>query len=240
METAKGAKVLVVEDDQLLCDNIALILRMEGYHVTVAENGREGLAAIAAMTPDLVLCDILMPDIDGFELHRQVKEILAMSSVPFIFISALNEHHHQRRGMEAGADDYLCKPFTTEELIASVRSRLRRFAALAAAKEAEALGEAELKALRLVSQRELEILLLVASGITSREIAERLFISPKTVEVHRSRLMRKLGASNAATLSRWAELAELASRQGLLGKPKGSAAALNKQGLGHGINCAGH
>jgi DNA-binding NarL/FixJ family response regulator len=217
MKKEHGATILVVEDDPLLSDNIALILRMEGYQVWVAADGRQGLELLRQKTPDLILCDILMPEIDGYDFHKQVKEIDGLAGIPFIFISALNDHHHLRRGMQAGADDYLCKPFTAEELVVSVAIRLRRFAAMAAATVAAPLGDQELRALRSVSRRELQILFMVAAGATSREISQQLYISPKTVEVHRSKLMKKLGATNAASLANWAKLAEHAVRKKLIG-----------------------
>ena len=212
-------KILVIEDDVELSGNIALILKMEGYLVEVASNGREGLALLERNRPDLILCDILMPELDGYALHRQVKAMPGLAGIPFIFISALNEPSQLRKGMQSGADDYLCKPFTAEELVASVAVRLRRFAAFTAAKEKQAISEVQLQALRRVSRREMEILSRVAFGETTRDIGERFHISPKTVEVHRSRLMKKLGAANAVQLVGWAKLAEQALRNQLIGPP---------------------
>ena len=101
----------------------------------------------------------------------------------------------------------------------SIKVRLRRFAAFNAVKEQQAVSETQLQALRCVSRREMEILGRVAFGETTREIAERLHISPKTVEIHRSRLMKKLGTANAVQLVGWAKLAEQALRLKLIGPP---------------------
>lgn len=212
-------KILVIEDDAQLSGNIALILKMEGYRVEVAANGREGLALLERNRPDLILCDILMPELDGYALHHMVKAMPGLAGIPFIFISALNNHSQLRKGMQSGADDYLCKPFTAEELVTSIKVRLRRFAAFNAVKEQQAVSEAQLQALRCVSRREMEILARVAFGETTRQIAERLHISPKTVEIHRSRLMKKLGTANAVQLVGWAKLAEQALRLKLIGPP---------------------
>ncbi len=221
-DIVKIATILIVEDDQDLSGNIALILRMEGFHVIVAANGKQGLEVIQKLRPDLILCDILMPEVDGFAFHQKVKEDEQFSGVPFIFISALNDHQHMRRGMQAGADDYLCKPFSAEELVAAVTTRLQRFALLFRANEKIVLTREQIESLKNVSQRELQILAMVAEGATTKDIAIRLCISPKTVEVHRSRLMKKLNASNAVMLVHWAQLADFAIRNKLIHMPYGT------------------
>lgn len=216
MEHSTPLTILIVEDDPALSGNVALILRMEGFRVISAVNGAEGLAAIQSWRPDLILCDILMPEVDGFAFHRAVSANEDLAGIPFIFMSALNDLDHLRKGMQAGADDYLCKPFSAEQLVATVTARLQRFAKLAATAEKQAIGPAQLRALRSVSQRELQILLMIAKGMTSRQVADLLGISLKTVEVHRSRLMKKLDATNLAILVHWAVLADQALQANLL------------------------
>ncbi|KAB2927908.1 MAG: response regulator transcription factor [Leptonema illini] len=216
MENSSHLTILIVEDDPALSGNVALILRMEGFRVISAVNGAEGLAAIRSWRPDLILCDILMPEVDGFAFHQAVSANEELAGIPFIFISALNDLDHLRKGMQAGADDYLCKPFSAEQLVAAVTARLQRFAKLAASAEKPTIDAAQLRALRSVSHRELQVLQMVAKGMTTRQIAELLDISPKTVEVHRSRLMKKLEATNAAILVHWAVLADQALRANLL------------------------
>jgi DNA-binding NarL/FixJ family response regulator len=204
----KPPSILIVEDDALLSNNMALILKMEGYEVRVAADGLAGLALIRKKRPDLILCDILMPGMDGFTFHEAVSAFSHLAKIPFLFISALNEPAQIRKGMNAGADDYLTKPFTAQELHAAVTTRLQRFAALRTVSKSRNLTEEQMARLRQITPREREILALVAKGGTSREIAEILFISFKTVEVHRARLMKKLGTANAAALASWAGLAE--------------------------------
>jgi DNA-binding NarL/FixJ family response regulator len=204
----KQPSLLIVEDDVLLSNNMALILKLEGYEVRVAADGLAGLALIRKKRPDLILCDILMPGMDGFAFHEAVNSFTHLTRIPFLFISALNEPAQIRRGMNAGADDYLTKPFSADELLAAITARLQRFANLRPVMKSNGLTGEQMARLRQITPREREVLALVVKGGTSREIAETLSISFKTVEVHRARLMKKLGVANAAALAFWAALAE--------------------------------
>ncbi|MDD2463014.1 MAG: response regulator transcription factor [Desulfobulbus sp.] len=207
--------ILIVEDDPQLCNNMALILSLEDFEVRVAHNGSIGLQLIEEKQPDLILCDILMPGMDGHAFHENIKQHPDWASILFIFVSALNDQSHVRRGMLAGADDYLPKPFSAEELLTAVKVRLMRRHLICVTEPSsipplptEAIPKEQALLLQRISRREREVLLLVAQGDTTKEIANQLFISPKTVEAHRSQLMKKLGATNAAALARWASLLE--------------------------------
>jgi len=200
--------ILVIEDDPLLCKNMELILQMEGFEVRTAADGMIGQALIAEKKPDLILCDILMPGMDGHTFLEGMKKNPDFSDILFIFVTALSEHADIRRGMLAGADDYLTKPFSTDDLITAVNGRLRKLEALRN-RSIPVTDAAEQEILRSrISAREREVLILVGRGVTTREIAEQLFISPKTVEVHRSKLMKKLEVVNAVGLAPWATIAE--------------------------------
>jgi DNA-binding NarL/FixJ family response regulator len=206
----KERTILIIEDDDHLRANTALILSMEGYHVTVAADGATGLAMLRRKRPDMILCDILLPTMNGFEVFETIKSNPFLAEIPFLFISALNERQQIRQGMVMGADDYLGKPFSREELIAAVAARLDRFAALGLVGSEDgidAMADSE-KRLRQITRREREVLILVASGFTSKAIATTLKISYRTVEVHRSKLIKKLGVTNATGLVHWAKLLE--------------------------------
>lgn len=207
-ESRKKQCILIVEDDCQLGQNMALILKMEGFEVRIAADGLAGLAMIRKKRPDLILCDILMPGMDGYAFHQAVNNLDHLVGIPFLFVSALNQPDQVRQGMLAGADDYLTKPFSADNLLAAVTARLQRFATLCSPAKGRRATAEQAARLRRITHREREILLLVARGCTSKEIAEELFISAKTVEVHRAQLMRKLGAANAASLAFWAALAE--------------------------------
>src|SRR5712664_4106898 len=121
-------KILIIEDDPALRRGLALTLKSEGYRVTEAENGRAGLEAAGNELPDLVLCDVTMPEMDGYAVVEQLRRIPALASTPFIFLTARGEHADVRKGMNLGADDYLTKPFTRTELVEAVTVRLKKLA----------------------------------------------------------------------------------------------------------------
>lgn len=119
-------RILIIEDDQTLRRQLAQLLKWEGYQSSEAENGRQGVALAKAEAPDLIICDIMMPEMDGFEVLKAVRENPVSSCMPFIFLTAKVESRDLRQGMNLGADDYLTKPFSPEELLKSVRQRLKR------------------------------------------------------------------------------------------------------------------
>jgi two-component system sensor histidine kinase/response regulator len=131
-----SAFILVVEDDRLMAQGIADILSVEGYAVDTAPNGRDALVRMKAQTPDLVLSDIMMPEMDGHDFVRLVRANPEWRTLPFIFLTALGQRIDERRGLELGADHYLTKPFEPDDLLLAVRVRLQRAADHKAAAEA--------------------------------------------------------------------------------------------------------
>lgn len=117
------AKVLVVDDEASIVNIIAYNLKKEGYEVITAENGEDGLALALNESPDLVLLDIMMPVMDGYEVCRKLRE---KSNVPIIMLTARADEVDKVIGLEMGADDYVTKPFGNRELIARVKAHLRR------------------------------------------------------------------------------------------------------------------
>ncbi len=130
------AFILVVEDDPLMAQGLAEVLSMEGYYVETAPNGRAALAKMRSRTPDMVISDVIMPEMDGQEFCALVRANPDWRTLPFIFLTALDQKADHWHGLELGADDYLSKPFETEELLIAVRARLKRAAAHQAAAEA--------------------------------------------------------------------------------------------------------
>ena len=119
-------KILVIEDENLIRESIVDVLEEEGYQCSQAENGLVGIKTAKKVLPDLILCDIKMPEINGHQVLLALREDPMTSTIPFVFISAMVNKKDFRTGMELGADDYITKPFTHEELINSVKMRLSK------------------------------------------------------------------------------------------------------------------
>ncbi len=120
------AKILLIEDDQRVRSSIKDILNEEGHQAYTAENGYVGIERAKEVYPDLIICDVIMPGISGFEVIQKIQEESNLSFIPFIFLSAKNAKTDLRKGMELGADDYLTKPFSAEELITAINVRLNK------------------------------------------------------------------------------------------------------------------
>ncbi len=200
--------ILIIDDDPFTRVYIETILQLEGFDVRTACDGTSGIAAVRSQRPDLLLCDIIMPELSGLKFLELLRQENDYADIPFIFVTSLGERDDIRRGMSAGADDYLSKPFSAEELISAVTNRLHRFEVIRLQRENPEFQEEHAILREMVSTREREVLLLVGKGTSSKVIAANLGISLRTVEAHRANLMRKLNAANAAMLARWAAIAE--------------------------------
>lgn len=120
-------KILIIEDELELKEEVETILKFEQFDVYSASDAKVGLQILKNTIPDLILCDILMPGINGFELFERLKTNPETASIPFIFMTALDDRKNLRKGMELGADDYLVKPFTRNELLKAIEARLKKF-----------------------------------------------------------------------------------------------------------------
>jgi CRP-like cAMP-binding protein/ActR/RegA family two-component response regulator len=118
--------ILLIEDDADMRENTAEILDLAGYSVITAENGRRGVEEAKKQSPDLILCDIMMPELDGYGVLHMLGRSPATAEIPFVFLSAKAERGDVRKGMELGADDYLTKPFEESELLNAVETRMKR------------------------------------------------------------------------------------------------------------------
>ncbi len=119
-------KILLIEDNEALRDNTAEILALANYDITTAENGKIGVEKAIANPPDLIVCDIMMPVLDGYGVFQIISKNPDLQHIPFIFLSAKSERTDLRKGMEMGADDYITKPFSDSELINAIRARLEK------------------------------------------------------------------------------------------------------------------
>ncbi len=125
--------ILLIEDDTALRENTAELLELANYHVFTAPNGKIGIDMAKEYLPDLIVCDIMMPEVDGYGVLEALSLDEKTTHIPFIFLSAKTEHKEIRKGMDLGADDYLTKPFEEDELMSAIESRLAKAEILAKA-----------------------------------------------------------------------------------------------------------
>lgn len=195
-------KILVIEDEPEMRRNLLTILKLEKFQALGAENGRVGLEAVKREKPDLILCDVMMPELDGHGVLTALREDSELSAIPFVFLTAKGEKEDLRSGMNLGADDYLTKPVARLDLLEAINARLRR---------SEQQGQREFKPdfssfeplLKLnLTPRVAEVLLWVAQGKTNGDIAAILGISESTVKKHLLEIFQQLGVEtrSAATL----------------------------------------
>jgi DNA-binding NarL/FixJ family response regulator len=178
-------KILCIEDDRETAALIAEELLDRGYEVVLAHDGREGLAAILRTMPDLVLSDISMPAMSGFELLESLIALAPrFSKMPFVFLTALTDRDNELKGRQLGADDYVTKPIDFDMLAAIITARLAGIARTGLWPKAIALNE-----------REVEVLTWAARGKTSAEIAKILDLTKRTVDFHIDNARGKLGAA---------------------------------------------
>lgn len=193
-------RILVIEDQEPLRQNLLMVLRLEEFHVTAAENGRRGLELALSNPPDLILCDVMMPEMNGHAVLQQLRQNPATAKTPFIFITARGEKADLRAGMNLGADDYLVKPVSREELLGAIEARFERHRSqthqpetqlnFSSATPLESLG---------ITQREAEVLLWVAQGKTNSDIASILGLSEGTVKKHLVHIFEKLGLESRSS-----------------------------------------
>src|SRR6201984_2933710 len=178
-------KILCIEDDRETAGLIAEELVDRGYEVTVAHDGREGLAAILRIMPDLVLSDISMPVMSGFELLDSLIALAPrFSKMPFVFLTALTDRDSELKGRQLGADDYVTKPIDFDVLATIITARL------------SGVARTELwPKLVDLNDREVETLTWAARGKTSAEIAQILGLTKRTIDFHIDNARAKLGAA---------------------------------------------
>lgn len=197
-----NSKILVIEDEPEMRRNLVTILKLEKFVPLAAENGRVGLELARREKPDLILCDIMMPELDGLAVVQALRTDTQLAAIPFIFLTAKGEKSDQRSGMNLGADDYLTKPINKTDLLNAIRSRLAR-AAQQGRREFKPDFSSPAPLLTLgLTPRVAEVLLWVAQGKTNADIATILGISESTVKKHLLEIFAALGVEtrSAATL----------------------------------------
>jgi DNA-binding NarL/FixJ family response regulator len=226
-------KILVVDDDSILRTVLKHSLEREGYQVQEFGSGNEALTAFDRLFPDVIVSDVAMPMMDGFEFCRRLRSQPTGQLVPFIFLSARNELEYRVQGHDCGGDDYLTKPFEMKELVAKIESSIERTRRIhadivhllqqisltqstqSAVSALPANGNSGHKNNSVKPDRtppvplpltpaEERVFWEVIQGYTNRQISERLFISHRTVQTHLSNILNKLNLENRTQLVRFA------------------------------------
>lgn len=199
-------RLLLIDDDPNLILLVKDYLEFRGYEVITAENGEEALDVLEQQTPNMIICDVMMPAMDGYTFVQHIRENKQLSWIPVMFLSAKGQSQDRVKGLLTGADVYMVKPFEPEELVAQVEASL---------KQAERLGElggrtgdgtptVHVDPSVQLTPTELKVVQLVAQGMANREIAQRLKVSQRTIESHVSNMLNKTQLHNRTELSRWA------------------------------------
>src|SRR6266700_4868308 len=208
----KQANVLIIEDDPAICELFTLYAKKSGYRVSIAHNGITGLDLFYEHSPDLVILDIMLPEMDGWEV---CKEIRRCEKTPILMLTGKGENRDKLKGFELGTDDYLVKPFDPGELVARIKAVLRRANPLFDANEIIELPllKIDLQHYQVTCEtqeivfppREMELLYFLASQanhvFTRQQLLDRLWGldfegDPRTGDVHIKRIREKVGDSN--------------------------------------------
>jgi DNA-binding NarL/FixJ family response regulator len=207
-------RVLIVDDDPVSLKILSRHLTQHGYRVYTGTSGQEGLSVFSQELPDVIVSDVMMPEMDGFEFCRQLRQLRGGELVPFIFLSSRGEVDDRVQGYEWGADDYIIKPFEPRELVAKIESQIERSrrtqAEILRLIQKQPAGRVEPPppppsppSLPLTPAEE-RVFREVIRGATNKQIGEKLYISPRTVQTHLTNILSKLSLDNRAQLVRFA------------------------------------
>jgi DNA-binding NarL/FixJ family response regulator len=199
-------RLLLIDDDPNLILLVKDYLEFRGYEVITAENGREALEVLYQEVPDMIICDVMMPEMDGYALVEHVRQDPRTNWIPVLFLSAKGQSQDRVKGLNTGADVYMVKPFEPEELVAQVESSLKQANRLIhhSSTGADAGSTIQVPFDVELTPTELKVVQFVARGMANREIADQMNVSQRTIESHVSNMLGKTGLHNRTELARWA------------------------------------
>jgi DNA-binding NarL/FixJ family response regulator len=199
-------RLLIVDDEPNLLRALEAYLSAEGFEITTARSGVEALVKLAQSIPDLIISDIRMPGMSGYELARQVRDSSRTALVPIVFLTAKGETADRIEGFRAGVDAYFTKPFVPDELLALIKNILSRVERTHA-QIAKLVGRSEAEGQTFydesLTEAENRIATSVARGMSNKEIAAKMQISVRTVENHISHILDKKHFSNRVEIARF-------------------------------------
>lgn len=217
-------RILLVDDHRMMREGLRAILERNEAHAVVGEaaSGREAVRLAEAERPDVVVMDVAMPDMNGIEATRALREILPETRV--VALSSHSDRRYVQAILDAGAFGYVLKADAYDELLRAVDAAVRGRKYLCAEVTKDVIGSALQRGLpgsvyELLGAREREVLQLLAEGLTSSEIAQRMGVSTSTVETHRRNIMRKLDLHSVAELTKYAIREGMTSVEPTLEKP---------------------
>ena len=204
--TKEHKRLLLIDDDPNLILLVKDYLEFRGYEVITAENGREALDVLETDVPDMIVCDVMMPEMDGYDFVSNVRENERTSWIPVLFLSAKGQAQDRVKGLNVGADVYMVKPFEPEELVAQVEASLKQAYRQRQQSTEGADNESKIQVPFDVhlTQTEMKVVQFVARGLANKNIADELNVSQRTVESHVSNMLGKTGLHNRTELARWA------------------------------------
>jgi DNA-binding NarL/FixJ family response regulator len=200
-------KLLLIDDDPNLILLVKDYLEFRGYEVITAENGREALEVLESQAPDMIICDVMMPEMDGYSLVSTIRADKKTSWIPVLFLSAKGQSQDRVKGLNIGADVYMVKPFEPEELVAQVESSLKQASRLiqhSDGRDGDNGPKIQVPFDVELTPTEMRVVQYVARGMANREIADELNVSQRTIESHVSNMLGKTGLHNRTELARWA------------------------------------
>jgi DNA-binding NarL/FixJ family response regulator len=198
----KGS-ILLVDDDENFVSLMTVYLNHQGYDVASAGNGVQAIDVLNTVHPDLIISDVMMPEMDGYRFADTIRQSPDNGWIPIIFLSAKHQSHDRVQGLSAGANVYMVKPFDLGELFAQIESSLRASQLMQQSRAKRSETKMLVPAGITLTNMELTVARLVAQGLSNLEIAQRLNASKRTIESHISHMLRKTMLSNRTELSRW-------------------------------------
>jgi DNA-binding NarL/FixJ family response regulator len=200
--------LLLIDDDPNLVLLVKDYLELRGYLVMTAKNGRDALKVLEKELPRLIICDVMMPEMDGYTFVKKVRDNPQTSWLPILFLSAKGQIQDRVAGLSNGADVYMVKPFEPDELVAQIDASLKQAARMrqmqGASNDLGTTVSVNVPFDVELTPTEQRVIQLVAKGMANKEIADGLSVSQRTIESHVSNMLGKTGLHNRTELARWA------------------------------------